>query len=325
MINLKSIKLPNPNAVLYKDMKQKTKNSKLVSSVFFTNLILVLIAGIIMLVIMVSSLSNENIEYDIFTGMFTAFAFIEFAFISFVTPSITAGSITMEIEKQTFDVLLTTKLTPWQIILGKFWASILQILLLIVSGLPVFSLVFVYGGVSFIQAIVVLFILMFTAVYFASFGILASSLTKKTVTATVLVFMLVFGALFGTFSLVATIKSVMLLIKEAIEFSSNVTIPFNGDSSYFLLYINPLTTLYDSLSVVGLKFFDSDFPGVGSIISEMSDYSRNNLLLKYWGIISLVVQGVLTYFALKIAANNIDPLRKRKPKKVKTNGKKRTK
>ncbi len=316
-LDIKNIKLPNLNAVLYRDMKQKTKKVRLVMDVFIANLFLSLIATIVLLAMCGQAASYEAIEYSTFSIFFIVLVFIEFAFIAFLTPALTANAITGEREKQTFDVLLTTRLTTWQIITGKFWASILQVLLLILSGLPIFSLVFIYGGTNFFQALAVLFVLMVAAMFIASVGIFASSIAKKGIVATVLAYMLLFGLLFGTISVTVMVRGIGELLQESLRYNWGIDSPFDGSSILFLLYVNPLATVYDSLSMLGVDFFDLGTHGMASIVAAVTDFSKNNILLRFWSIFSLIIQGGLTFGLLKLSARAIDPLRKRKAKKVK--------
>lgn len=65
-----------------------------------------------------------------------------------ICPGLTAGTIALERKRGTLDFLLLTPLHSWSIILGKFLGSISQLVLVLLCGLPVICMVFVYGGVS---------------------------------------------------------------------------------------------------------------------------------------------------------------------------------
>ena len=80
----------------------------------------------------------------------------------FITPGLTAGAISTEREKQTLSILLTTSQSSFQIISGKLLSSIAFLLLLIVAGLPIYSLVFLFGGISPMDFVKVFFFLFVT-------------------------------------------------------------------------------------------------------------------------------------------------------------------
>ena len=306
-----NLNLPNPNAVLYKDMQQKTKRVKLALTVFLCNLALALISLTVLVVMTVNSIDDGGINYSTLTTLFVVLASFEAGFICLLTPVLTAGSITMEREKQTFDVLLSTRLTPWQIITGKYWASILQILLLIISGLPIYSLVFIYGGVSFFQALAVMITIIVVSMFIASLGILASATRQKTIAANVTTFAMM--ALF----FVGTIFVVLITagIADAINSSNN----YNGIyTNYtvgpfaFILYMNPGALIIDVFfNVFGVSFLGIDF-GMGELIADITNFSANNFFLKYWSIISIIVLLALSYLFLRLAAKAIDPLKARR-------------
>lgn len=62
-----------------------------------------------------------------------------------------ASAVAQEKDRKTLDLLLLTKLSNSELVLGKLLASLLNILVLLVSALPVFTLATLFGGVSFGQ------------------------------------------------------------------------------------------------------------------------------------------------------------------------------
>ena len=91
---------------------------------------------------------SAEIQYSRFLDLYLFIAGIEFLLLMFIMPAITSSSISGERERQTLDLMLTTMMTPGQIVLGKLFSAFQTMALLIVSSLPIISMVFVYGGVS---------------------------------------------------------------------------------------------------------------------------------------------------------------------------------
>src|SRR5918911_18021 len=87
--------------------------------------------------------SGRTIGKGLFV-LITAVALIEVCFIS---PTLTSGSIAGEKERQSYDLLIASLLSPWQIIWGKLAAALSFALLLIISIVPMMSLAFLFGGV----------------------------------------------------------------------------------------------------------------------------------------------------------------------------------
>lgn len=114
-----------------------------------------------------------------------------------ITPAMTAGAISGEKERQSYDLLITTLLSPWQIILGKLTSALAFILLLIFAALPIAGLAFLFGGVSGTELIIGVIGLLTTAISYASIGIFFSTIMRSTLSANIaalgsVIFMLLF-------------------------------------------------------------------------------------------------------------------------------------
>src|SRR5450432_1358609 len=66
----------------------------------------------------------------------------------FITPAITSGSITIEKEQQTLDMLTMTRLSRASMIAGKLISAVSFTALLLISSLPLVSICFMLGGVD---------------------------------------------------------------------------------------------------------------------------------------------------------------------------------
>ena len=80
--------------------------------------------------------------------LFLTLAYTQLAVLLLLAPIFSAGSITIEKEQRTLPGLLTTLLTVGQIWWGKFVSSLLFVLLLLVTSLPVLSMAFAFGGIG---------------------------------------------------------------------------------------------------------------------------------------------------------------------------------
>lgn len=80
--------------------------------------------------------------------LFQALSFFQLLLILFITPAATAGAISGERQRQTWDLLLVTRLSSLGIVWGKLVASVAFGVLLVLASLPLFSLVFLFGGVA---------------------------------------------------------------------------------------------------------------------------------------------------------------------------------
>lgn len=84
------------------------------------------------------------VSEDIFKSM----SFLQLALVALLAPIFTAGAITQEKDSQTYDILLSTPLTNAQIVLGTLMSRLFFIVALLVSGIPIFSITQIFGGVA---------------------------------------------------------------------------------------------------------------------------------------------------------------------------------
>jgi hypothetical protein len=86
---------------------------------------------------------------------------------------------------QTIDLLFVTPIRPFSIIWGKLLASMSFVLLLLLLSVPIFSLVFLFGGIELDQMLYAFLVVAVTALTFGLIGIAFSSLFRRTLAATV--------------------------------------------------------------------------------------------------------------------------------------------
>jgi ABC-type transport system involved in multi-copper enzyme maturation permease subunit len=91
-------------------------------------------------------------------SLFQGLSYLQLALVALLSPIFTAGAITQEKDSQTYDILLATPLTNGQIVLGSLLSRVFFVIALLVSGVPIFSITQVFGGVA-IRSIVLSFLI----------------------------------------------------------------------------------------------------------------------------------------------------------------------
>ena len=105
--------------------------------------------------------------------------------LAFITPALTAGAISSERERQTIDLLFVTKLPSFSILWGKLLASMSFVLLLLLLSVPIFSLVFLFGGIELDQVAAAFLVTAISALTLGIIGIACSTAFRRTLPATV--------------------------------------------------------------------------------------------------------------------------------------------
>ncbi len=80
--------------------------------------------------------------------IFMQMSYLQLALVALLAPIFTAGAITQEKDSQTYDILLATPLSNGQIVLGSLLSRLFFIIALLISGVPVFGITKIFGGVA---------------------------------------------------------------------------------------------------------------------------------------------------------------------------------
>lgn len=146
---------------------------------------------------------------DVGKVIFSSVLGMQVLLVIFVGPSFTAGAITGEKERQTYDLLRTTLLSAKAFVAGKLVSSLSYVLLLIFAAIPLQSIAFLMGGVALVELLLSQVIVLVAAVTFALWGLYASSRMRSTLAASVVTFG---GALFITAGIPAIVGLFSLIL-----------------------------------------------------------------------------------------------------------------
>jgi len=128
---------------------------------------------------------SSSVTGDLGRATFGGLVALELVLMMFIAPAFTAGSVTGERERQTYDLLKITLLPRATFLVGKLESALGFIFLLLLSAIPLQSIAFLFGGVTETELILSLVILWVTAITFGAVGVFFSTFTEKTVTASV--------------------------------------------------------------------------------------------------------------------------------------------
>lgn len=265
------------NPVLDKEIKIRFRNKKTFMSVGFYLFVL----GFLMIGFLYISGYNYQagfINPGEYVFLFQMLSYIQFALVLFLIPAITAGVISSEREKQTLSMLLTTTQTSFSIIFSKLVSSVLFLLLLVVSSLPIYSFIFLFGGVSPLEVLSVMGMLLFIIFTFASIGVCISTFIRKTIISIVITYCVFIFLLGGTFF-------IQLLLQI------NQTSGMEEWISYGLTVLNPIMAM---ISVINPEVTSSNFFG-GQLVS-----------FPVW-LAFIVVYSIITALLLKLCSSKLRP------------------
>lgn len=187
------------NPVMVREVRTRMRGNRAFMLMTTHLVILSIVTGLAYLFFQLSLQSYSSLEQQrsFSRALFGLLVLIELLMISFLTPALTSGMVTGERERQTFDLLRVTLISPRSIILGKYSSALAFVILLVLTTLPLQSPAFIIGGVLPEEILIAILILFTTAITFSAFGIFFSSLLSRTLTSTILSYAVAFFLVFG--------------------------------------------------------------------------------------------------------------------------------
>ena len=237
--------------------------------------------------------SSSNV-YGYLIYLFPALSIAQVCIVALVVPVMTASAISGEKERQTFDIMLTTCMSPFSIVLGKVMSAVLRILFFVVAGMPIMALAFVVGGLSWSYLFYFVLTIILLSVFSGSIGILCSALCRRSITAVILSYVFYFGVYGLTF-----LPMILRLFLSQAEKM--------GESMLILLF-NPII-FYE-------EFFMQLMTGESLFGAKGSNFSRSEVgFLTYhlsqgrtWMFLSAICILLLSFLLLLAAAWKVNPM-----------------
>lgn len=173
----------SPNPVLIKELRGRMRGPR---AYLFLTAALLLLGGVsyglyrVAAYVTQSSFGGAPQGALIGRGVFVGLAYTALLITCAAAPFLTAGAVSGEHERKTFDLLLATPLSPSSLLRGKLTAALCYIALVLLAAIPLASLSFVFGGVSVEDMVRALSLLLAIAVSLSVMGLFFSALTRRT-------------------------------------------------------------------------------------------------------------------------------------------------
>jgi len=181
-------------------------------------------------------------------GIFYSTTFLLLFIVSLVGPAFTAGAIVSEKDRQTYDLLVITALSPKDIVMGKLNAILIFMGLLILATLPFQSMAYFFGGVAFSEILISTLVLLLTTLLFCSLGLFVSSFARSTTIANMINYAAVVPLLLGVpfFAFLTAILSGGYIFERLFGDPPFIVAALLTYGILFFLSINPLSMAFTS-------------------------------------------------------------------------------
>lgn len=213
-------------------------------------------------------------------NLYYLLSMVQLFLIMYITPAFTATAVNGEKERQTFDMLLCSRLSSFSLVSGKLIAGLVNAILLIAASAPLFSLVFFFGGITPTQILTALLVYVVTTIVVGTIGLFCSTLVSRPSVSTAISYMAVVLwvvlPLLISFILLASSGFISAFLLAA---AGSQPVPTNSQTSLLFVW-NPVTALI------------STYPGGGGLAA----FGFGKLRIAPWlayTILSLLVTAIL--------------------------------
>ena len=201
---------PRINPLLAKELRIRMRNWRTFGMI---SLYLLGLGGLAVLVFLSNSYmlsSGFNSMAQVGSTLFAFLAVAQILIVIYLVPALAGNAISGEKERQTIDLLTCTQLTPFQIVTGKLTATLSTVILFIVASLPLYGFVFLLGGVSPKEVLLLYLIILVVALLVGCWSLMFSAFFRRTVAAIIASYALLILMLGGStilFTLLTTITT----------------------------------------------------------------------------------------------------------------------
>jgi ABC-2 type transport system permease protein len=198
-------------------------------------------------------------------SIFTLLSIFQLILICFIAPAFTAGQISLEREKQTLDLLISTPMRPAAIVIGKLAAALAFVVLMIVAAVPITAIVLMYGGASVDDIVRQQLVLLATALVLGAIGLFFSALLKRTQAATVLTYITLLALTLGT----TMIFIFWTVVANQTENGFGIGPPKRAPEQ--LMYVNPGIAMLDVVA----NTEPGGFGGINQMLAQLRGDAPN--------------------------------------------------
>lgn len=117
--------------------------------------------------------------------IFSVFLNLNLILVILLIPGFVATTITQERENHSFEMLFTTLLSPWEIMVGKLFSSLAITFLVVITSIPITAICALSGGISVPLLLKAYSVLLLATLTYGLFGLAVSSLCQRSFTALV--------------------------------------------------------------------------------------------------------------------------------------------
>lgn len=308
------------NPVYKNELKMSARSMQIPVLAVIFNSILSVVTLSVLYSIRQGYIRNGSEPYSSMMLLYVVVLTIEVVLLCLFVPSAAGGSIAGERERQTLDILLSSRMSVGKIVMGKLLSCISTAVLLVFTSVPILAVTSMYGGMQLSVLYQSAAYVGFFILFIGSIGVFCSCRFKKTTYASISAYGVIIALTIGTGLLVVLLNMAVggfygnyFITSSTSElsyaYSSMVDTASSASASHPVAGIIYLWLLNPAVTYVLIVFHQI---GEMSLVENfLHELGAADVVVSHWLFISLIFQAIFIIVMIVLATKYLNPQNER--------------
>ena len=308
------------NPVYKNELKMSARSMQITVLAVIFNSILSVVTLSVLYSIRQGYIRNGSEPYSSMMLLYVVVLTIEVVLLCLFVPSAAGGSIAGERERQTLDILLSSRMSVGEIVMGKLLSCISTAVLLVFTSVPILAVTSMYGGMQLSVLYQSAAYVGFFILFIGSIGVFCSCRFKKTTYASISAYGVIIALTIGTGLLVVLLNMAVggfygnyFITSSTSElsyaYSSMVDTASSASASHPVAGIIYLWLLNPAVTYVLIVFHQI---GEMSLVENfLHELGAADVVVSHWLFISLIFQAIFIIVMIVLATKYLNPQNER--------------
>lgn len=308
------------NPVYKNELKMSARSMQIPVLAVIFNSILSVVTLSVLYSIRQGYIRNGSEPYSSMMLLYVVVLTIGVVLLCLFVPSAAGGSIAGERERQTLDILLSSRMSVGEIVMGKLLSCISTAVLLVLTSVPILAVTSMYGGMQLSVLYQSAAYVGFFILFIGSIGVFCSCRFKKTTYASISAYGVIIaltigtgllvvllnmavGGFFGNFFMTSSTSELSYAYSSMVDTASSASASHPVAGIIYLWLLNPAVTY------VLIVFHQI---GEMSLVENfLHELGAANVVVSHWLFISLIFQAIFIIVMIVLATKYLNPQNER--------------
>ena len=308
------------NPVYKNELKMSARSMQIPVLAVIFNSILSVVTLSVLYSIRQGYIRNGSEPYSSMMLLYVVVLTIEVVLLCLFVPSAAGGSIAGERERQTLDILLSSRMSVGEIVMGKLLSCISTAVLLVLTSVPILAVTSMYGGMQLSVLYQSAAYVGFFILFIGSIGVFCSCRFKKTTYASISAYGVIIaltigtgllvvllnmavGGFFGNFFMTSSTSELSYAYSSMVDTASSASASHPVAGIIYLWLLNPAVTY------VLIVFHQI---GKMSLVENfLHELGAANVVVSHWLFINLIFQAIFIIVMIVLATKYLNPQNER--------------